>query len=65
MQRCAALALCTALAAQPGCAHQQLTNQQVAAGAVGVVVVVGFLVLMGMAADCERAGQCPKPPPSQ
>lgn len=65
MPRCAALALCVALATQPGCAHRQLTNQQVAAGAVGVVAVVGLLVLLGMASDCDRSGPCPKPPPSQ
>lgn len=62
MKHCAALALGTALAVQPGCAHRQLTNQQVAVGAISVVVIAGVLVLAGMAADCDRAGQCPKPP---
>jgi hypothetical protein len=62
MRHCVTLALCTALALPPGCAHRQLTNQEVAVGVVGVAMVVGVLVLAGMAADCDRAGQCPKPP---
>lgn len=61
MHRSAALALSIALAASPACAHGQLTNQQVALGAVGVAVVVGAMIVTGMAIDCERTGPCPKP----
>jgi hypothetical protein len=62
MQRGVALALCAALAAQPGCAHQQLTNQEFALGVVTVAVIVGALVVLSMAIDCDRNGPCTHPP---
>jgi len=61
MQRRACLALCAALAAGPGCAHRQLTNQEFAVGAVVVVAVAGLLVLEGMSSGCDRTVPCPKP----
>jgi hypothetical protein len=51
--------LCAALVgAQPGCAHQ-LTNRDVALGAVAVGVVVGLAVLSGAATNCDLRGTCP------
>lgn len=61
----AALVTCALLG---GCAHKQLTNKQLAAGAVGVGAVVGVLVLYALVADCEQknGGQCsdPNEPPT-
>ena len=54
MQRSIGLVLCLAVAApQPACAHQQLTNQQVAGGVVVAVGVVGLLVVLGLAVECK------------
>lgn len=45
------------------CGGRQLTNRQVAGGAVGVAAVVGMLVLFSMVHDCEvrNGGTCGDP----
>ncbi len=61
-RRMASLGLWAALAgAQPGCARQ-LTNSQVALGAVGVAVVLGAVVLEGAANNCNLRNTCPTRP---
>lgn len=62
MRSVAAPCLVLALLAS-ACGGRQLTNRQVATGAVGVAAVVGFLVLMGMVHDCEQrnGGTCGDP----
>ncbi len=62
MRRVAALSLCLALASS-ACGGRQLTNKQVATGAVGAAAIVGMLVLFGMVHDCEvrYGGQCADP----
>jgi hypothetical protein len=58
----AGLGLWAALAgAQPGCARQ-LTNSQVALGAVGVAIVLGAIVLDGAATNCNLRSTCPMRP---
>jgi hypothetical protein len=61
MRRMVAALVCAALLG--GCAHKQLTNKQVAAGAVGVGAVVGILVLYSLVAECDQknGGQCGDP----
>jgi len=69
--RLAALVLSVAtVAGSAGCGGRQLTNRQVAQGAVAVGAVVGLLVLYSMIDDCARryGGVCedpnePSPPP--
>jgi hypothetical protein len=62
MRRAAALGLALALAAS-GCGGRQLTNRQVAAGAVGGVAVLGAIVLVSLVTDCEarQGGTCGDP----
>ncbi len=62
MCRLAAVSLVLALGAG-ACGGRQLTNRQVAAGAVGTAAVVGMLVLFSMVHDCEQryGGQCADP----
>jgi hypothetical protein len=64
MVRIAALAVAVALLTS-ACGGRQLTNRQVATGAVGAAAVVGMVVLFGMVADCEEryGGQCADPDP--
>lgn len=57
MRRAAALGLALALAGS-GCGGRQLTNRQLAAGAVGVVAVLGVIVLVSLVSDCgARRGE--------
>jgi hypothetical protein len=52
------LALVVALAhGSAGCAHKQLTNRQVATGAIAAVAVVGLIVLLSLQCD-ELTSQC-------
>lgn len=52
------LALVVALAsASAGCAHKQLTNRQVAVGAVAAVAVIGLIVLLSLQCD-ELTSDC-------
>lgn len=52
-------ALALALALSPtGCAHQQLSNRQVAYGAVIAVVVVGLIVVMSRYCDEGNPNAC-------
>jgi hypothetical protein len=61
-RRIAGLGLWAALAgAQPACAHQ-LTNSEVALGAVGVAFIAGVLVLNARQGNCDLRGTCPTPP---
>ena len=62
MRRIAGVGLWAALAgAQPGCARQ-LTNSEVALGAVSVAFVTGVMVLNARQGYCDRRGTCPTPP---
>jgi hypothetical protein len=57
-------ALCVVLALCAGaCGGRQLTNRQVATGAVGGAAIVGMLVLFSMVHDCEvrDGGTCGDP----
>lgn len=62
-------ALCVVIALATGaCGGRQLTNRQVATGAVGAAALVGMLVLFGMVHDCEvrdggTCGDPDEPPP--
>jgi hypothetical protein len=64
----AGLALALALAhGSAGCAHQQLTNADVALGAVVVAAVVGLMMLPSvpcdeLRSDCHHATPTPTPP---
>jgi hypothetical protein len=62
-RRLAALLVSLALFAGGCHGQKQLTNKQLAAGAVGVGAVVGMLVLYSLAAECEHknGGQCSDP----
>ncbi len=45
MRRISAILFAASLASQPGCAHRQLTNEQVAAGVVIAAGVAGLVYL--------------------
>jgi hypothetical protein len=62
MRRIAGFGLWAALAgAQPGCARQ-LTNSEVALGAVSVAFIAGVMVLNARQGNCDLRGTCPAPP---
>jgi hypothetical protein len=46
------------LALGTACRHQQITNQDVAAAGVLVLMVTGAMVLEGMTDDCKRNPDC-------
>jgi hypothetical protein len=58
------LALVAALSLSPACAHRQLTNRQVATGAVGAAALVGGLIVLYFALGCgHRDPRCAEDPP--
>jgi hypothetical protein len=63
MRFAAAAVLAATLASSPGCAHHQLTNKEVAIGAV-VMVMIGGLVYLGVSQCQKGASFCEDKPPS-
>lgn len=62
-RRLPAFVIAAGLAGQPACAHRQLTNQQVAVGAVIAVGVVGLIYLV--VTQCHKGpGFCGDQSPS-
>jgi hypothetical protein len=63
VRRAAALCVVIALTTS-ACGGRQLTNKQVAQGAVGAAAIVGMLVLLGMVHDCDvrDGGRCGEDP---
>ena len=53
MTRFSALVLATALASEPGCAHQQVTHRQLAIG-LGVAAAIAAVVVLYVELGCGQ-----------